>query len=106
MRFEQDQPFPWMPIIFVTVIFYLNFTSRVILAPLLPVIEEDLGIGHGEAGSLFLYIACGSGVGLLGSGFVSSRVKGSPFSLLIRRRPFPILRNRRLSRRPRKARSV
>ena len=63
-----------MPVFFVTAIFYLNFTSRVILAPLLPVIEKDLGIGHGEAGSLFLYIACGSGVGLLGSGFVSSRL--------------------------------
>ena len=54
--------------------FYLNFTSRVILAPLLPVIENDLGIGHGEAGSLFLYLACGSGAGLMGSGFVSSRL--------------------------------
>ena len=72
--FDRTQPFPWMPVIFVTAIFYLNFTSRVILAPLLPVIEKDLGIGHGEAGSLFLYIACGSGVGLLGSGFVSSRL--------------------------------
>ena len=72
--FDKTQPFPWMPVIFVTAIFYLNFTSRVILAPLLPVIEKDLGIGHGEAGSLFLYIACGSGLGLLGSGFVSSRL--------------------------------
>jgi NNP family nitrate/nitrite transporter-like MFS transporter len=71
---DKTQPFPWMPVIFVTAIFYLNFTSRVILAPLLPVIERDLGIGHGEAGSLFLYIACGSGIGLLGSGFVSSRL--------------------------------
>lgn len=61
-----------MPILFLTALFYLNFTSRVILAPLLPVIEKDLGIGHGEAGSFFLYIACGSGVGLVGSGFVSS----------------------------------
>ena len=71
---EKAPPFPWMPILFVTAIFYLNFTSRVILAPLLPVIENDLGIGHGEAGSFFLYLACGSGVGLVGSGFVSSRL--------------------------------
>ena len=48
--------------------------SRVLLAPLLPVIEQDLGIGHGEAGSLFLYLACGSSVGLAASGFVSSRL--------------------------------
>jgi len=70
----KTQPFPWMPILFLTALFYLNFTARIILAPLLPVIEADLGIGHGEAGSLFLYIACGSGLGLAGSGFVSSRL--------------------------------
>jgi len=72
--FAEARTFPWMPILFLTAIFYLNFTARVILAPLLPVIETDLGIGHGEAGSFFLYIACGSGVGLVGSGFVSSRL--------------------------------
>ncbi len=66
--------FPWTPVFFLTSIFYLNFISRVLLAPLLPVIEQDLGIGHGEAGSLFLYLACGSGVGLASSGFVSSRL--------------------------------
>jgi NNP family nitrate/nitrite transporter-like MFS transporter len=67
-------PFPWMPIFLLTAIFYLNFTSRVMLAPLLPVIEKDLMIGHGEAGSLFLYIACGYGAGLVGSGMLSSRL--------------------------------
>ena len=72
----RDKPptFPWTPVFFLTAIFYLNFISRVLLAPLLPVIEQDLGIGHGEAGSLFLYLACGSGVGLASSGFVSSRL--------------------------------
>jgi len=71
---DKPQSFPWIPILFVTAIFYLNFASRVILAPLLPVVENDLGIGHGEAGSFFLFLACGSGVGLVGSGFVSSRL--------------------------------
>jgi MFS transporter, NNP family, nitrate/nitrite transporter len=66
--------FPWIPISLLTTIFYLNFSSRVMLAPLLPVIEKDLGIRHGEAGSLFLYIACGYGLGLASSGFVSSRL--------------------------------
>lgn len=55
-------------------IFYLNFTARVILSPLLPVVEKDLALGHGEAGSLFFYIAVGYGLGLLGSGFVASRL--------------------------------
>jgi len=66
--------FPLMPLFLLVGIFYLNFVSRVALAPLLPVMEKDLGLGHGEAGSLFFFIAFGYGIGLLGSGFVSSRL--------------------------------
>jgi NNP family nitrate/nitrite transporter-like MFS transporter len=71
---QKISPFPLMPLLILVGIFYLNFVSRVILAPLLPVIEGDLGLGHGEAGSLFFFIAAGYGVGLLGSGFISSRL--------------------------------
>ena len=39
----------------------------------MPAIERDLNIGHGEAGSLFLFISLGYFPGLLGSGYVSSR---------------------------------
>lgn len=61
-------------ILFLTSIFFLNFLSRIILAPLLPTIEENLGISHGEAGSLFLLISFGYFGALLASGFVSSRI--------------------------------
>jgi NNP family nitrate/nitrite transporter-like MFS transporter len=40
----------------------------------MPTIERDLGIGHGEAGAFFLFISLGYFPGLLGSGFVSSRL--------------------------------
>jgi NNP family nitrate/nitrite transporter-like MFS transporter len=63
-----------MPLLILTGIFYLNFISRVVLAPLLPVIEGELGLGHGEAGSLFFFIAAGYCAGLLASGFISSRL--------------------------------
>ena len=62
------------PILFLTSIFFLNFISRIVWAPLMPAIEGDLGIGHGEAGSFFLLISLGYFVTLLGSGFLSSRV--------------------------------
>jgi len=62
---------PILPIFLLTFIFYLNFVSRVIMAPLLPVVESELGLGHGQAGSLFFFMAFGYGVGLLGSGMVS-----------------------------------
>jgi len=57
-----------------TGIFLLNFICRVILAPLLPVIEKDLGLGHTGAGGFFLTIALGYSAGLIGAGFVSSRL--------------------------------
>lgn len=62
------------PILLLTSIFFLNFISRIIWAPLMPAIEGDLGIGHVEAGSFFLLISLGYFVTLLGSGFLSSRV--------------------------------
>ena len=62
---------PVLPLFLLVSIFYLNFVSRVIMAPLLPIVEAELGMGHGQAGSLFFFMASGYGVGLLGSGFVS-----------------------------------
>jgi len=55
-----------------TGIFLVNFLSRIVLAPLMPEIEKDLGLGHTGAGGLFMVIAFGYSAGLLGSGFVSS----------------------------------
>jgi len=63
-----------MPLLILVGIFYLNFVARVAMAPLLPLVETELGLGHGEAGSLFFFIAVGYGLGLLGSGFISSRL--------------------------------
>lgn len=57
-----------------TGIFLVNFLSRIVLAPLMPVIEQELQIDHAGAGGLFLLIAIGYSAGLLGSGFVSSRL--------------------------------
>jgi NNP family nitrate/nitrite transporter-like MFS transporter len=62
---------PRLPLFLLVSIFYLNFVSRVIMAPLLPIVEAELGLGHGQAGSLFFFMASGYGVGLLGSGFIS-----------------------------------
>jgi NNP family nitrate/nitrite transporter-like MFS transporter len=63
-----------VPLLFLAGIFLLNFLSRIVLAPLLPTVEKDLNIGHGEAGSLFFIISLGYCPMLLGSGFVSSRL--------------------------------
>ncbi len=69
---DDDTFYPYVrPILFLTLIFGLNFLSRIILAPLMPTIENDLGIRHGEAGALFLLISAGYFATLLGSGFFS-----------------------------------
>ena len=62
------------PILFLTFIFFINFLSRIILAPLLPAIEQDIGISHGESGSLFLLISAGYFITLILSGFFSARL--------------------------------
>jgi NNP family nitrate/nitrite transporter-like MFS transporter len=61
-------------LLFLVGIFFLNFVSRIILAPLLPTIEKNLKIGHEEAGSFFFIISFGYCVMLLGSSSVSSRL--------------------------------
>ena len=61
------------PVSFLAVIFLLNFIARIILAPLLPTIEEELEISHSEAGAFFFLISSGYVIGLLGSGFLASR---------------------------------
>ena len=61
-------------LLFLVGIFLLNFLSRVTLAPLMPMIEKELKIGHEGAGSLFFFVSLGYCTMVLGSGFVSSRL--------------------------------
>ncbi|MGD9240658.1 MAG: MFS transporter [Desulfobacterales bacterium] len=62
------------PLLILTSIFFLNFVSRIILAPLTPNIEIDLNLSHADAGSLFFLISFGYFISLTGSGFISSRI--------------------------------
>jgi NNP family nitrate/nitrite transporter-like MFS transporter len=61
------------PLLILTSIFFINFVSRIILAPLTPTIETDLNLTHADAGTLFFMISIGYFISLIGSGFVSSR---------------------------------
>jgi NNP family nitrate/nitrite transporter-like MFS transporter len=63
------------PILLLTNIFFLNFISRIIFSPLLPSIQKDLGLGHVEAASFFLFVSMGYSVSLLCSGFISHRLQ-------------------------------
>lgn len=58
---------------FIFFIFFLNMLSRLGLAPLLPIMEKELGFSHGRAGSLFLFMSLGYGCGLFASTFTAAR---------------------------------
>ncbi|MBN1221753.1 MAG: MFS transporter [Candidatus Aminicenantes bacterium] len=59
-------------ILILTSIFFANFTARIILGPLLPVVESEMDLSHAVAGSLFLYISSAYFIALLASSFISS----------------------------------
>jgi len=65
------------PLLFLAGIFFLNFLARIILAPLMPAIEGDLNLSHGEAGSFFLFISAGYFITLICSGFFSRHIRHS-----------------------------
>jgi MFS family permease len=49
-------------------LWYLNFSTRAVFSPLLPLIEDTLSLSHGEAGGLFTSLAIGYSLILLISG--------------------------------------
>jgi MFS family permease len=61
-------------LLFLVLIFFINFTARIIFSPLMPTIEAELNLTHSDAGMLFLLISFGYFIGMLGSGFISAAI--------------------------------
>lgn len=61
-------------LLFLTFLFFINFTSRVILSPLLPEIEMAFDLSHTQAGSIFLCMTAGYFCSVLFAGNVSSLI--------------------------------
>jgi len=55
-------------------LWFLNFSTRTIISPLLPIIEDELAISHAMAGSIFSFLSLGYTITLLLSGFLSPRI--------------------------------
>ncbi len=55
-------------------LWYLNFSSRAILSPLLPIIEQELGIGHTASGGIISFMAAGYTAAMLLAGLFSQRI--------------------------------
>ena len=68
------RPIPVVLLTFLTGMFFLNIVSRLILGPLLPIVEQEFGLGHGSAGSLFFFMTVGYCSGLYLSGYTAWRL--------------------------------
>jgi NNP family nitrate/nitrite transporter-like MFS transporter len=55
-------------------LWYLNFSSRAVLSPLLPIIEDEFIISHALAGSIFTFLSIGFTIALLLAGFLAARI--------------------------------
>jgi NNP family nitrate/nitrite transporter-like MFS transporter len=55
-------------------LWYLAFSSRSIISPLLPLIEESLSISHASAGGLYMFMATGSTLAVGLAGFMALRI--------------------------------
>ncbi len=71
------QAWPW--VVFLTFLFYCNYTARTLLSPLLVYIEQDLNISHSQSTSLLLMQGIGFAIsqaltGVLVSFFSPARV--------------------------------
>lgn len=71
---ETINRFQMLVLFFLTAIFFINFTIRIIISPLLPTISLDMGLSHDQGGSFFLISASGYFIVLVCSGFVSSKL--------------------------------
>ena len=55
-------------------LWFLNASSRNVLSPLLPIIEDELVITHALAGSLFLYMSIGLTISVFMAGWISKHI--------------------------------
>jgi NNP family nitrate/nitrite transporter-like MFS transporter len=58
---------------FLWYLWFINFTIRAILAPVLPLIEDEFVVNHAKASSIFIFQSVGYAASVLLSGFYSSR---------------------------------
>ena len=55
-------------------LWYLNFSSRAVLSPLMPIIEDEFSISHALAGSIFTFVAIGFTITLLLTALLAARI--------------------------------
>lgn len=57
-----------LPLFIFWCLWYLNFSTRTIFSPTLPLIEDSLLLSYGKAGGLFISLSIGYSLALLATG--------------------------------------
>jgi NNP family nitrate/nitrite transporter-like MFS transporter len=60
--------------VFLAWLFFLTFVGRIIFAPLMPAIEQEFGLSHSQAGSIFLMMSLGLFIAPVCSGIISFKI--------------------------------
>jgi NNP family nitrate/nitrite transporter-like MFS transporter len=71
---SHDLKSAYLPLFFLTAIFFMNFTIRISISPLMPTILTDMRLTGDQAGSFFLFSATGYCIAVFFSGVVSARI--------------------------------
>jgi MFS transporter, NNP family, nitrate/nitrite transporter len=69
-------------ILFLAFLFFLNFLSRILFSPLLPLIKEEFLLNNSRSASLFFFISSGYFISVSMSGFVSAKINHANTILL------------------------
>ncbi|MEN6615904.1 MAG: MFS transporter [Syntrophorhabdus sp.] len=59
---------------FLSFIWFVDFSARILLSPILPIIEDEFMVNHAQASSIFIFLSVGYGVALIVSGLFSGRI--------------------------------
>ena len=73
LRFEASLDKRLGPVLLLTFIFFIHFVSRQMAGPLLPAIEEELGLSHFQSGLFVLFMGVGFFLSQMGSAFLAGR---------------------------------
>jgi NNP family nitrate/nitrite transporter-like MFS transporter len=58
---------------FLWFIWFLNFSIRIVFAPILPLVEDEFMVNHAQASSIFIFLSAGYGVAVMVAGFFSGK---------------------------------
>lgn len=68
-------------LLFIWFLWFVNFSGRTLFSPILPLMEDEFGVTHARAASIFTFITFGYALGLFCAGMVSGRL-GSKRTIL------------------------